>query len=97
MIMRKKLYSLLITVVVAISMAMTSFAAVNYPVIDGMTTEQPAVWESGKTWTVNVNTGKYHGVSSVDKLLPENTRYYTGDPSALEAAGYARCKKKGCN
>lgn len=65
----------------------------NYPYVDGMVTSQPT---SGSFWTVNISTGKYHGTSSVDGLLPENTRYYSGDASILESKGYSRCKKNGC-
>lgn len=66
----------------------------SYPYVSGMVIDRPS---SGSFWTVNINTGKYHGTPYVDKLLPENTRYYSGDAEILEASGYTRCKKNGCN
>lgn len=64
----------------------------NFPYVPGMNQEKP----SGSFWTVNINTGKYHGTANVDRLLPENTRYYPGDAAILEEYGYTRCQKRGC-
>lgn len=66
----------------------------SYPFVSGMQTTLPS---TASFWTVNINTGKYHGTPYVDKLLPENTRYYTGDFSVLDANGYSRCQKNGCH
>lgn len=65
----------------------------NMPYVSGMTQNKPS---NGSFWTVNVSTGKYHGNSNVENLLPENTRYYAGDAATLESNGYSRCKKRGC-
>lgn len=65
----------------------------NMPYVSGMIQNKPA---EGSFWTVNINTGKYHGTSYVENLLPENTRYYAGDAATLESYGYSRCKKRGC-
>ena len=65
----------------------------NMPYVSGMLQIKPT---DGSFWTVNINTGKYHGTSYVQNLLPENTRYYIGDASILEYNGYSRCKKRGC-
>lgn len=65
----------------------------NMPYVSGMLQNKPT---DGSFWTVNINTGKYHGTSYVENLLPENTRYYAGDAAALESNGYSRCKKRGC-
>lgn len=64
----------------------------NFPYVTGMVQEKPA----GVFWTININTGKYHATANVDRLLPENTRYYAGDASTLESYGYSRCQKRGC-
>jgi len=65
----------------------------RYPYVEGMSSELPSVQGF---WTVNISTGKYHGTPNVDGLLPENTKYYSGDAAVLEANGYVRCKKNGC-
>lgn len=65
----------------------------NMPYVSGMVQSMPS---EGSFWTVNINTGKYHGTSYVQNLLPENTRYYSGDAATLEVNGYSRCKKRGC-
>jgi len=65
----------------------------NMPYVSGMVQSKPV---DGSFWTVNVSTGKYHGNSNVENLLPENTRYYAGDAATLESNGYSRCKKRGC-
>ena len=65
----------------------------DMPYVPGMTAEMPL---EGNFWTVNINSGKYHGTPYVNNLYPENTRYYSGPASQLESYGYERCKQKGC-
>lgn len=65
----------------------------RYLYVPGMVIDRPS---DGSFWTVNISTGKYHGTPYVDKLLPENTRYFPGDAAILETNGYSRCKKNGC-
>lgn len=65
----------------------------KYPYVDGMVRTQPT---EGHFWTVNIKSGKYHVTPNVADLLEKNTAYYPGAAEILEAYGYKRCQKNGC-